>query len=193
MQNVWDYDTCTLQRIDFNLEGTAQSPSSLPHLLRFLQARAYRNTSEASDILADLAFQLGEKLQKYIANKTVIRDKWVPECSVRCTLREIALLPPALLECTSWSRKRSCIQLRVDQKEQLVPLLGQEWWIKYAQTARVGGDTNSYQIHLPIVFELSPTGDKLKVRMHGLEMFNLAGNSQWDTRCNPKAMKRVPK
>ncbi|GAQ92860.1 hypothetical protein KFL_011710010 [Klebsormidium nitens] len=127
-KSVWDYDSGLLKHIDFNLEGSSRGPSSLPRLLKYLQAQAYRNTSEASDMIADLARELG-----------------------------------------------------------------QNWWIKYAQTARVGGDMNSYEIHLPIVFELAPAGDKLKVRMHGLEMFNLAGASQWDTRCNPLAMKRVPK
>ncbi|GAQ87045.1 hypothetical protein KFL_003270120 [Klebsormidium nitens] len=192
-KSVWDYDSGLLKHIDFNLEGSATSPSSLPKLLRHLHAQAYRSNSQASEMLTELAFHLGEKLQSYVANKKVIRDKWVPECSVRGGMREVALLPPALLDCTTWNRKKACIQLRIDQKEQLVPLLGQDWWIKYAQTARVGGDMNSYEIHLPIVLELSPTGDMMKVRMHGLEMFNLAGASQWDTRCNPYAMKRVPK
>jgi hypothetical protein len=150
--------------------------------------------SEASDILSDLASHLVNELQVYVGSQKVMgKDRWAPECSLRCTLREICLLPPELLDKSSWNPKKSCIQVRIDQKEQLVPLLGEEWWLRHVQTARVGGDMNSYQIHLPILLELSPTGDKMKLRMHGLEKFNLAGTSQWDSRSNVLGMKRVPK
>jgi hypothetical protein len=128
-----------------------------------------------------------------LVKKVMGKDRWVPQCSIRCTLCEVALLPPELIDSASWNKRKACIEVRVDQKEQLSPLLGDEWWVRYVQTARVCGDTNTYQIHLPIIFELSPTGDKMKVRMHGLERFNLAGNSQWDSRSNAKAMKHVPK
>jgi hypothetical protein len=138
--------------------------------------------------------RLLEKLQVHVGSKKVLgKDRWVPQCNIRCSLREISLLPSPILERTSWDAKRSLVRVRIDNEQDLVPLLGDEWWIRHVQTKRIAGDVNTYQIHLPIVLELSPTEDKMRVRMHGLEMFNLAGNSQWDSRNNEKGMKHVPK
>jgi hypothetical protein len=148
----------------------------------------------AEDMLASFVALLVDKLQHYVGSKKVMgKDSWVPRCNVRFSIREVSLLPKDIFDRASWSVKRSCIQVRIEHEQELVPLFGDEWWIRRVQTARVGGDENSYKIHMPIVLKLSPTDDKMKDRMHGLEIFNMAGNSQWDSRCSPKAMKYAPK
>jgi hypothetical protein len=69
LQSMWDYETQSLKAINFNLEGTPQSPSNLPQLLRFLQAQAYRSTCDASDVLTDFGSNLSRKLQDHVASK----------------------------------------------------------------------------------------------------------------------------
>jgi hypothetical protein len=193
-QSMWDFETASLKPIGFNLEGTTNNSSGISHYLKFVQAQVYRNVYIAEEMLDSFTTLLINKLQNYVGSKKVMgKDRWVPQCNIRCSIREISLLPAAVLDTSRWCSKRSCIQVRIGHEQELVPLLGDGWWIRQVQTARVGGDMNSYQIHLPMLLELSPTQEKMRLRMHGLEQFNMAGNSQWDSRCNEKAMRFAPK